>query len=48
MPLAADLKPIQQLDRTLCEIGERFGDARREWVAMELEYAAPPTGICAP
>lgn len=48
MPLAADLKPIQQLDRTLCEIGERFGDARREWVAMELEYPASLSDVCAP
>jgi hypothetical protein len=38
MPLAAGVKPLQQLDRTLCEIGERFGAARREWVMMELEY----------
>jgi transcriptional regulator GlxA family with amidase domain len=48
MPLAADLKPIQQLDRTLCEIGEHFGDARREWVAMELEYPASLSDVCAP
>ncbi len=39
VPLAPELKPVQQLDRTLCEIGERFGVARREWVMMELEYA---------
>lgn len=38
MPLAGMLKPAQQLDRTLCEIAERFGAARREWVMMELEY----------
>jgi len=30
LPLAPELKPVQQLDRTLCEIAERFGAARRE------------------
>jgi hypothetical protein len=30
---------VQQLDRTLCEIAERFGAKRRERVTMELEYA---------
>jgi hypothetical protein len=40
LPLERAVEPIQQLDRTLCEIGERFGTARREWVMMELEYAA--------
>jgi putative intracellular protease/amidase len=39
LPLTPALKPVQQLDRTLCEIGERYGDARREWVMTELEYA---------
>jgi hypothetical protein len=39
LPLEPALKPIQQLDRTLCQIGEHFGAARREWVMMELEYA---------
>lgn len=38
MPLAESLKPVPQLDRTLCEIGERYGVAQREWVMMELEY----------
>jgi transcriptional regulator GlxA family with amidase domain len=38
LPLTPGLKPVQQLDRTLCEIGERFGAARSEWVRMELEY----------
>jgi transcriptional regulator GlxA family with amidase domain len=42
LPLATSLKPMEQLDRTLCEIGERFGDARREWVMMELEYPGHP------
>lgn len=41
LPLEPALKPQQQLDRTLCEIAERFGAARREWVMMELEYAGP-------
>jgi putative intracellular protease/amidase len=40
LPLTAALAPLHQLDRTLCEIGERFGAARREWVAIELEYGA--------
>jgi putative intracellular protease/amidase len=39
LPLAPALKPAQQLDRTLCEIAERFGAVRCEWVMMELEYA---------
>lgn len=48
MPLVPTLKPVQQLDRTLCEIAERFGDARREWVMMELEYAgAGASTLCA-
>lgn len=38
VPLDPSLKPAQQLDRTLCEIAERFGDARRAWVMTELEY----------
>jgi putative intracellular protease/amidase len=39
LPLSPAIKPIQQLDRTLCEIRERFGAAREDWVAIELEYA---------
>jgi hypothetical protein len=39
LPLTPSLKPVRQLDRTLCEIEQRFGAARREWVMMELEYA---------
>lgn len=42
LPLQADLKPMEQLHRTLCEIKDRFGEARQEWVRMELEYAAEP------
>jgi putative intracellular protease/amidase len=42
LPLTPDLKPIEQLDRTLCEIGSRFGTSRREWVMMELEYPGQP------
>jgi transcriptional regulator GlxA family with amidase domain len=38
LPLAARLEPVRQLDRTLCEIAERFGAERQEWVRMELEY----------
>lgn len=43
LPLTHGLTPIQQLERTLCEIGSRFGEARREWVMMELEYAHSPS-----
>jgi len=46
LPLASSIKPMQQLDRTLCEIGARFGDARRDWVMQELEYAGTPSTTC--
>lgn len=36
--LSPSLKPVQQLDRTLCEIAERFGAMPRERVMIELEY----------
>lgn len=39
LSLAPALKPVEQLDHALCEIGKRFGEARRDWVMMELEYA---------
>ena len=39
LPLTPALKPAQQLDRTLREIGERFGASQREWVMLEMEYA---------
>jgi putative intracellular protease/amidase len=42
LPLTPSLKPMEQLDRTLCEISSRFGAARREWVMMELEYPGQP------
>lgn len=42
LPLTAGLNPMQQLDRTLCEISDRFGEARGEWVRMELEYPGQP------
>jgi len=38
LPLVAALKPVQQLDRTLCEIADRYGNARRDWVMQEMEY----------
>ncbi len=38
LPLSPTLKPVQQLDRTLCEIAGRYGDARRDWVMQEMEY----------
>jgi hypothetical protein len=45
VPLVSSLKSVQQLDRTLCDIAERFGDARQERVRMELEYPhVPPCG----
>ena len=44
VPLAAAAKPVQQLDRTLCEIARRYGDARREWVMQEMEYPDPGAG----
>lgn len=43
VPLAGTLKPAQQLDRTLCEIGQRYGTAQREWVMLEMEYAGKPS-----
>jgi transcriptional regulator GlxA family with amidase domain len=39
LPLAPELKPVQQLDRTLCEIAERYGASRRDWVMLEMEYS---------
>jgi putative intracellular protease/amidase len=42
LPLSPGLKPTAQLDRTLCEITARFGEARSEWVRMELEYPGEP------
>lgn len=48
LPLAPGLKPVQQLDRTLCEIGERYGAARRDWVTLELEYGGSTDQISAP
>lgn len=44
LPLSATLKPVQQLDRTLCEIGERYGASRRDWVMLEMEYPGPLSG----
>ncbi|MDT3680352.1 MAG: DJ-1/PfpI family protein [Burkholderiaceae bacterium] len=38
MTLASALGPVRQLDRTLCEIEERFGESQREWVMLEMEY----------
>lgn len=41
LPLAPALTPVQQLERTLCQIGERYGESRREWVMLEMEYDGP-------
>lgn len=52
LPLAEGLKPVPQLDRTLCEIAARQGDARRDRVLLEMEYAGPqapcPAGVRSP
>jgi transcriptional regulator GlxA family with amidase domain len=45
LPLAPALKPLQQLDRSLCEIEQRFGAMRREWVVLEMEYSNAPACI---
>ena len=39
VPITPGLSPVQQLDRTLCEIAERYGASRRDWVMLEMEYA---------
>jgi putative intracellular protease/amidase len=45
LPLTTGLKPVQQLERTLREIAERFGATRSEWVRIELEYAGARDGL---
>jgi len=47
LPLSPTLKPVQQLDRTLCEIAERYGAARRDWVMQEMEYPGPAAACAA-
>ncbi len=42
VPLTPGLKPVQQLERTVCEIKERFGVERSEWVMTKLEYPGAP------
>ncbi|MGE0349055.1 MAG: DJ-1/PfpI family protein [Hydrogenophaga sp.] len=42
LPITATMKPLQQLDATLCRIQERFGVSYREWVVLEMEYADAP------
>jgi len=42
VPMAAKLKPVQQLDRTLCDIASHLGPVRRDRVEQELEYPARP------
>ena len=46
LPLASGIEPVPQLDRTLCEIAARYGEARRDWVMQEMEYPGPQ-GACA-
>jgi putative intracellular protease/amidase len=41
LPLAVGLKPVQQLERTLCDIARKHGAARRDWVMQEMEYPGP-------
>lgn len=41
LPLTTGLRPVPQLDRTLCEIAARQGAARRDRVLLEMEYARP-------
>jgi putative intracellular protease/amidase len=48
LPLALGLKPMQQLDRALCEIEARYGAGRREWVMIEMEYAGAAMDCRAP
>ncbi|NGM86841.1 thiamine biosynthesis protein ThiJ [Parapusillimonas sp. SGNA-6] len=43
MPLSPEVKPVQQLDRTLCEIAQHYTPARRDWVMQEMEYAGVGT-----
>jgi hypothetical protein len=43
LPLSDSLKPVQQLDRTLCEIAGRYGPGRRDWVMQEMEYPSAST-----
>src|SRR5690606_6707752 len=39
LPLSSELKPMEQLDRTLSQIAERYGAKQRDWVMQEMEYA---------
>jgi putative intracellular protease/amidase len=41
--LTPALAPVQQLDRTLCEIAARYGDSRRDRVMQEMEYPGAVT-----
>jgi hypothetical protein len=43
LPLTSNLKSVQQLDRTLSEIAERFGAAAIRVVMME--YAGSTSGV---
>lgn len=45
LPLTTTMKPLQQLDATLCQIQERFGPSRREWVVLEMEYSGAPVSV---
>jgi len=43
LPLSPSLKPLQQLDRTLCEIAGRYGPTQRDRVMLEMEYPSAAT-----
>lgn len=45
LPLATAMPPLQQLDATLCQIQQRFGALRREWVVLEMEYSGAPLSV---
>ncbi len=52
VPLSPALRPVQQLDLTLCEIAHRYGAVRRDRVMQEMEYPRPesacPRGASSP
>jgi len=47
LPRDTSSSPVRQLDLALCEIAERYGTARRDWVMQEMEYPAASTDACA-
>ncbi|WP_252374266.1 DJ-1/PfpI family protein [Hydrogenophaga sp. 2FB] len=45
LPITATMKPLQQMDATLCRIQKRFGVSYREWVVLEMEYSGAPMSV---